>query len=129
MLALPAASMFSLKINAMQSPIPPFDFKRDPMARNWDQPDHTQFIWMADAVFVTPEQYEALHGYDCSNPTGCYPGKCWRRDERKFIDLNGHEYLLWFGYGKDDNHCSNNHRRLFVLKPARLVAQNLLALV
>lgn len=119
----------------MTSPIPPFDFKRDPMARNWQQPDHTQFIWMADAVFVTPAQYEALHGYDCSNPTGCYPGKCWRRDERKHIDLNSHEYLVWYDYHPSEHSASEinyrqiRYRRLYVLKPARLVAQNLLAIV
>lgn len=111
----------------MNSPIPPFDFDRDPLARNWQQPDHTRFLWLADAVFVTPQQHAELLEYSSSMPSGVYPGKCWRRDTGKNIDPNGREYLAWYVASRPDGaFCSVNFRRLFVLKPPRLVAQDLL---
>lgn len=105
------------------NPIPPLDFKRDPIARGWSQPDPAGFLFLGDSVLLHPGQISALYGYDSTLPTGVYPGKCWKRDDAALGLL-----LMWYGFGPDDSRCSINYRKIIVRQPSRLVAQDLLAI-
>lgn len=86
--------------------IPPIT---DPLGRAWDQPS-------LDRMFITDKYatmgklaFEELLDYSNSQPTGCYPGKCW-----KLMDGKGKWFLAWFGIHEDPKFCTNNYREIII---------------
>jgi len=106
------------------NPVPPLDFERYPLARHWDQPDPTNFLWIGDSVLLTLREMCLLRSYDSTFPSGVYPGKCWKRNDRKLGPV-----LVWFGHGEEPGSCSINYRKILERKPSRLVAQDFLAVI
>lgn len=66
----------------------------DPLGKYWEQPKDIREAEMDDThVLLTQAQFDGLHDYSASLPTGTYDGKCWRAfGGRK--DPNWH--LGWF---------------------------------
>ena len=56
-------------------PVPPIT---DKYGKYWEQPDPHNFVWDKDCVAMTKQDYDKLHTYDCTNPTGIYEGKMWK---------------------------------------------------
>lgn len=71
--------------------IPPMT---DPMGAYWKQPDAQQFAIDDNVALMYQRDFEALHDYSASTPSGVYPGKCWKSQ------FGGVWYLRW--YGADD---------------------------
>lgn len=85
--------------------IPPMT---DPLGRYWKQPSDIREAPIDDThVLLRPDQFDELHEYSTSIPTGVYPGKCWKRHER------GGWMLAWYGEapGQPDQ-CSINWRAI-----------------
>jgi hypothetical protein len=62
------------------------------LGQYWEQPADIRDAPMDDkTVLLTPEQFDGLHEYSASIPTGVYPGKCWKRLERR------RTLLVWYG--------------------------------
>lgn len=98
--------------------IPPMT---DPLGRHWDQPDRAQITIDADYALMSRETFDALPEYSASKPTGCYPGKMWKRHDGAhdyaFIARGGKpEWLLcWYGESeKGPGWCSNNWRKIIL---------------
>lgn len=108
--------------------IPPIDLIKDPMGKNWEQPDRkTVFIVPPNGTdqnrpmaFVRECDVEKLAEYSCSMPSGCYPGKMWlfcygAHDAK--VPLSEQEWWLrWFVDGG-----KVNGREVCQTKSARLV--------
>lgn len=61
--------------NTNLCPVPPITCE---LGRHWEQPNPQNFVWDNDCVAMTKQDYEQLHTYDCTNPTGIYEGKMWK---------------------------------------------------
>jgi len=57
-------------------PVPPITCE---LGKSWRQPNPHNFVWDDDCVAMSREDYERLHTYDCTDPTGIYEGKMWKR--------------------------------------------------
>ncbi len=89
----------------------PVPFIRNLYGKSWKQPDPRRFAFDDKSVLISTADWEALHRYDCSMPTGVYPGKMWRRTEP-----DGNKFLGWYGYSsKGPDFCSNNWRAVLFL--------------
>jgi hypothetical protein len=107
------ASMSELAIH----PIPPIT---DPLGRSWEQPGREcievdeKFALMSRAVF------DLLPEYSCSNPTGAYEGKMWKRHDgsfdREFLARGGKPtwLLCWYGVSDKPGYVSNNFREIIL---------------
>ena len=90
--------------------IPPMD---DPLGRYWEQPRDIRLAPMDDRhVLLTAQQRASLLEYSTTMPSGVYPGKCWRRQERD------RDLLVWYGItdGRPDL-CSIEFREILVVVP------------
>lgn len=96
----------------------------DPMGAYWHQPADIREAPMDDKlVLLTPRQFEGLPEYSTSQPSGVYPGKCWRRQEYERGPDNrprptGRWFLAWYGdeFEKDGKKfVSNNYRQIEVV--------------
>jgi hypothetical protein len=83
----------------------------DPLGKHWNQP-HKRFIEMDETHALMSEQtLKGLANYSCSNPTGCYEGKMWRREQN-----NGEWLLCWFeNIPNNDTHCYTKSRILIII--------------
>lgn len=95
------------RIRILNNPVPPMVH---PWGEGWEQPPATDMQFYKRRERTRVEMTHAMHlglgSYDCSWPSGVYPGKMWRR--------NG--YLYWYG----DN-CASQ-RALIVVVPVRAAA-------
>ncbi len=84
----------------------------DRLGKYWEQPPDIREAPMdAEIVLLTLRQFEGLHEYSSSIPSGVYPGKCWKRLERD------RPYLGWYGVCDDPERCSVNFRKIEVVSP------------
>jgi hypothetical protein len=63
----------------------------DPLGKHWKQPADIREAEMDDThVMLTKRQFDQLKEYSSSYPSGCYDGKCWKRE--------GHDmwWLCWY---------------------------------
>lgn len=82
----------------------------DPLGRYWDQPSDIRDAPMdEETVLLTPAQFKDLYEYSTSIPTGVYPGKCWKRIERK------RTLLVWYGDETPDHQCPILFRNIEVV--------------
>lgn len=82
----------------------------DPLGKYWHQPKDIREAPMDDAhVILTKKQYNSLASYDTTNPSGVYPGKCWKRTNR-----HG-KFLVWYGECDDPTQCSINARTILIV--------------
>lgn len=81
----------------------------DPLGKYWEQPENMQRVVMDEThVLLSKRQFSTLHEYSSTMPTGVYPGKCWKRQEKR------NWLLCW--YGEDvDGKCSINWREVLLV--------------
>lgn len=89
----------------------------DPLGKHWDQPADVRFIPMDDThALLTSLQVSQLCSYDCTLPTGVYPGKCWQRREPKGGDFpNGRHLFVWYGAETPEGRCPILFREILVI--------------
>lgn len=81
-----------------------------PLGRHWEQPRDIRDAPMDDKhVLLTEYQFRQLHNYSATVPTGVYPGKCWRRQEKRGW------LLVWYGIDRDPDRCTIEHREILVI--------------
>lgn len=79
---------------------------------SWDQPDPKSMTITGEFAFMHLDTFLMLHNYACTNPSGCYEGKMWRRDEHERTCGMSHEHLLcWFDTSPRDPDCCVVHTR------------------
>lgn len=79
------------------------------LGRHWRQP-HRSAIEVDDTHALMDEAtFKALSEYSTSMPSGVYPGKMWKCNQRGTDNW----WLCWYGVveGRDDV-CSNNNREI-----------------
>ena len=96
--------------------IPPIT---DPLGRHWRQPDMSDVEITSEHAMLTQRQFDGLPEYSTSQPSGVYPGKCWKAEE--FVREGnrarptGRWFLRWFGICEDPKFCSNNQREIIFI--------------
>jgi hypothetical protein len=84
-----------------------------PYGKHWDQPKDIRDVDMDDThVLLNRRQFDGLHEYSASLPTGVYEGKCWRRE-----DAEGGDLLCWYDAspeGRPDL-CTISFRRILII--------------
>lgn len=83
----------------------------DTLGKYWGQPKDIREAPMDDThVILTKRQYNELAGYNRTNPSGVYPGKCWRRSNRLG------NFLVWYDVCDDPTLCSINTRQILLME-------------
>ncbi len=95
--------------------IPPIT---DPMGRHWSQPDSSLIEIDDTHARMTAATFRQLAEYSCSQPTGVYPGKMWRRDAWVVLPGASDRHILCW-YGNEDpeptKYCSNHYRIISII--------------
>lgn len=100
--------------------IPPIT---DPMGKSWRQPDLTDVTMDDTHVMLTKREFKELSDYSTTNPTGVYPGKCWKARQAEAVIIGGEQrlrwtdtwLLRWFGESEiGPGYCSNHHRIIII---------------
>lgn len=78
----------------------------DPMGKHWEQPHRSRILIDDKHALMTEVDFNKLHDYSTSTPSGVYPGKMWRCYQR------GKWWLRWFGLSDDPKFCSNHAREI-----------------
>lgn len=86
----------------------------------WRQPEDIREAPMdLTHVLLTRRQFDELHEYSVTDPSGVYEGKCWkaerfrkgtRKGEMRLIPT-GEWFLKWYGHSNRPGMVSN-HRRI-----------------
>jgi len=99
--------------------IPPIT---DEMGRSWEQPDRRGILVDDTYAVMTQRDFDALHEYSGTMPSGVYPGKMWKRHDGAydvaFRRAGGvPEWLLcWYGFSdKGEGYCSINSRKVLIV--------------
>jgi hypothetical protein len=89
----------------------------DPLGKYWDQPARSEIELDDTHALMTIGTFRKLKCYSGSRPTGCYPGKMWKRHDGacdwNYIAAGGKPVwlLCWYGLSeKGPDWCSNNSR-------------------
>lgn len=89
-----------------------------PYGASWEQPPRDSIILDDTHALMTEAVFKKLPEYSCTNPTGVYEGKMWKRHNGLFDPHckpeNRHWVLCWFGFSDDPDKCSNNSRRILI---------------
>lgn len=56
-----------------------------PLGKHWEQPDHKHWLIGDTRVIMPQSDFDKLHDYTQSQPSGVYPGKCWK--VQRFIPM------------------------------------------
>lgn len=92
----------------MDHPIPPMTH---PLGRHWHQPPRERVEVDGTHALLQQGDFERLPEYSTTLPSGVYPGKMWRRQERP-----GQWWLVWFGIvAGDETRCSINRREILLV--------------
>jgi len=99
---------------ANKHPIPPIT---DPMGTSWCQPARAYITIDDKYALMSKLTFECLAEYSCSQPSGVYPGKMWKRHDgahdRNFIASGGKPewWLCWFDFSeRGPEWCTTQHR-------------------
>lgn len=101
-----------------QTEIPPMTHE---LSSGWYQPDHRRFLFDESHVLMRRWEFEELMEYSCSQPSGVYDGKMWKRHngiyDQRFLAGGGvPEWLLcWFGPSDDPDCCSTFTRKILLV--------------
>jgi len=92
--------------------IPPMDH---PLSRHWHQPSASAIEIDNTHALMSRKTLEALPEYSCSQPTGVYEGKMWRRRRVYVADCD--EWLLcWYGLSDKPDCVSNHVRKILIVE-------------
>lgn len=93
-----------------------------PLSAHWHQPDRSKIVIDRTHALMSRRTFDALHEYSCSNPSGVYEGKMWKRHDgifdAAFLRRGGKpEWLLvWFGKSENPDMCSINSRKILLIE-------------
>ncbi len=77
---------------------------------------HLVAIAQLPVVELTKEEFEEMGEYSCTQPTGVYNGKRWKRDENAYNPYNGRSAWLMGEYAPSpsapDTHCVTKWSRI-----------------
>lgn len=77
----------------------------DPLGKYWEQPDRAKILVDEKYALMEKEDFEMLHNYECSFPSGAYIGKMWRRNN----------LLYWYDVSeKGQNFCKTKCREIIL---------------
>lgn len=83
----------------------------DSLGKYWDQPSRDRIIVDNTHAVMSPDTFDALADYSCSNPSGVYDGKMWKRGLK-----SGKWYLVWYGPCDNPNLCKIETREILVIE-------------
>ncbi len=96
------------KKNNGYCPVPPIVH---PLGNGWDQPDPHKFLWDKDEVAMSRSDFNRLHTYSCTLPTGVYEGKMWKSV------IEGKYFLCFFMDDPNDNrYCIVGKREILIIE-------------
>lgn len=90
-----------------------------PLGRVWRQPDAARIAIDDTHALMDSATFDALAEYSCSEPTGVYPGKMWRRHDglydRRCKPENRRWLLCWFDESeRGPEWCSTRFREILI---------------
>jgi hypothetical protein len=104
--------------DAEKNMIPPMT---DPLGKYWDQPSTENILLDDTHALMDQKTFEELNDYSCSNPTGAYEGKMWKRFDGSYdvaYLAKGNKpvwMLCWFGASTiGPGYVSNNYRVILI---------------
>jgi hypothetical protein len=91
-----------------------------PLSRRWEQPSLDDILLDETHALMTQATFDALREYSCSQPTGVYPGKMWKRHnglyDPRCRPADRHWLLCWYDVSeKGPEYCSTKFRRIIVI--------------
>ncbi len=91
-----------------------------PLSRSWDQPKTSDILIDEDFALMTQDTFDSLAEYSCSQPTGCYPGKMWKRHNGAFDPSCKPEdcrwVLAWYDFSdKGEMYCTTQCRTILIV--------------
>lgn len=91
--------------------IPPMT---DPQGRYWDQPPTEDILIDDTHAVMNRKTFEQLEEYNCTLPTGVYPGKMWRYNGMAYHNYP-HHLLRWYDHSTiGPGYCSNEQRIILI---------------
>lgn len=92
--------------------IPPMT---DPLSVYWKQPSLDGMKIFRGEIWMTQSQFDKLADYTFSKPTGCYDGKCWKKQWQRpggpLVWL-----MCWFApIPENTTHCTTKTLQIFIL--------------
>jgi hypothetical protein len=76
-----------------------------PLSRSTDQPTREEIVFDGAFAYMSWEVFKRLSVYECSIPTGAWPGKIWRN----------RDYLCWFSESVEEGYLDIHRKLIFVL--------------
>jgi len=83
------------------------------MGKNWVQPNLEDIEIDDTHALMTKRVLDQLADYSCTNPSGVYPGKMWRR-RKDYHDESKGWFLCWYGISEKPDFCSNHVREILL---------------
>jgi hypothetical protein len=78
-----------------------------PLGSAWRQPSRENILIDDIHALMSKEDFDLLHNYETSIPSGVYEGKVWR---------NGMCLLWWDACLTDLNKCTCHHREIIIVE-------------
>ena len=78
------------------------------LSSHWKQPSINEIEIDEAYALMNKETLNKLNEYSCSQPSGVYEGKMWKRRNKKDW------FLMWFGESDDPKKCSVNSRQILI---------------
>ena len=88
--------------------IPPIT---DELGKYWNAPQRENIDMTLSHAWMNKDDFQRLHHYQHTLPTGVYEGKMWKRLMRDG-GTRLHWFLAWFGPSNEPNKCSINYQRI-----------------
>ncbi len=91
-----------------------------PLGSGWTQPDRSRILIDNEYAMMSTADFYQLAEYSCSNPSGVYEGKMWKRHngsfDSDFIGRGGKPtwLLVWYGRSDHPDKCSVNSRKILL---------------
>ena len=119
-MTIPTALQVAMKrADSIISIIPVMDH---PLSKHWSQPNRNLIEIDDTHASMSQSTFESLKEYSCSDPSGVYPGKMWKRNngvyDPQFLAGGGKPYwcLCWYDVSeKGDDWCSTKLRRIVIV--------------
>ena len=104
---------------AIKKAIPAFDKNTippitDKMGKYWEQPDVQKILIDDTYALMSQQDFDKLHDYSHSQPSGVYPGKAWKSKMAVAGPKRFAWYLCWFGISDNPTRCTNNYRAILI---------------
>lgn len=115
-----AISVFTESLeNWVNNTIPPMSH---PLSTVWRQPKTSEILLDKEIAMMTQKTFESLAEYSCSQPSGCYEGKMWKREDgafdQEYLASGGKPVwmLCWYGFcDKPNRNFLATHRRRIII--------------